>query len=240
MIEKTDNAAYSPAAGLSDRCKTIQDLPSPGETTGFKSMAIAGRIIEILFSLILLLLFLPLMLLIAAIIRWDSPGNVIFAAPRLGLRGKEFTCYKFRSMYGSNEVPLQDYFTANPAWECEWLHYAKLKNQDPRITRSGRWLRKSSLDELPQLINILKGDMSFIGPRPYMPRERPTMGPYADVILSIKPGLTGLWQVSGRSDLNFQQRLMLDHYYVKKHSIMLDIIILIKTIPAVILCKGAY
>lgn len=148
---------------------------------------------------LMLLLVLPLMLLIAFLIRIDSPGAAFFIQRRLGLNGREFVCFKFRTMYREPTGLLAEHLQDNPARGVEWHDYAKLRD-DPRITRMGRLLRRLSLDELPQLINVLKGDMSFIGPRPYLITEKERLGQYGEAIMAVRPGLTGLWQVSGRNE----------------------------------------
>jgi undecaprenyl-phosphate galactose phosphotransferase len=143
-------------------------------------------------------------------------------------------------MYADNQRRLQDYLAGSPAAKSEWEHFAKLKAYDPRVTRVGKLLRRFSLDELPQLVNILRGEMSLVGPRPYLPRETERMGDFAETILKAPPGVTGLWQVSGRNELTFDQRLRLDEYYVRNWSLWMDIIVLVKTIGAVLRGKGAY
>ena len=186
------------------------------------------------------LLLAPLLAVAALAIKLDSPGPMLYRQRRLGRGWQPFRCFKFRTMYRDNEQRLRDYLAVNPAARAEWEHFAKLKSYDPRLTRVGRALRRFSLDELPQLLNVFKGEMSLVGPRPYLPRETERMGDFAETILKAPPGMTGLWQVSGRNELTFDQRLRLDEYYVRNWSLWLDIIVLVKTLGAVLRRRGAY
>lgn len=185
-----------------------------------------------------LALLMP-MLLIALAIKLDSPGPVLFRQRRLGRGGRCFEIIKFRTMC----VDAENHQQAPPASDRlaveEYAKYAKVRN-DSRVTRLGRILRKSSLDELPQLFNIARGDMAVIGPRPYMPREKANLGSAAAHILRVRPGLTGLWQVSGRNFLTFDERARIDAYYVQTRSCWLDLWILLRTIEVVIFARGAY
>ncbi len=198
------------------------------------------RIFDLAAGTVILLLALPLMAAIAVAVKLDSPGPVIFAHRRIGRGGKEFKCYKFRTMYLNNEEILRQYLASNPAAKEEWEKYAKLKGNDPRVTRVGRLLRKFSLDELPQIFNVLKGEMSLAGPRPYLPRERLRMGNYAETILLARPGITGLWQVGGRNEIDFEGRLRLESWYVRNWSLWLDITLLLRTVGVVLARRGAY
>lgn len=199
------------------------------------------RAFDLAVGSIALLISAPVMALIAIAIKLDSPGPVIFAHSRIGRGGKEFKCYKFRTMVVNAEAVLQELFKKDPALKEEWERDFKLKN-DPRITRVGKFLRKTSLDELPQIFNVLKGEMSLVGPRPRPLYERNSSDPLGlfDVGLSVLPGITGLWQISGRSELDFQQRLKMDAWYARNWSLWLDISILVRTIPAILSKKGAY
>jgi undecaprenyl-phosphate galactose phosphotransferase len=173
-------------------------------------------------------------------IRLDSQGGIIYAAERIGKNRKKFKCYKFRSMYENADELLEKHLKENEAARKEWKEYAKLKGEDPRVTGAGKWLRKYSMDELPQLINVIKGEMSLVGPRPYLPREEEEMGEYMDTIVLTVPGITGMWQVSGRSEINFKGRLEMDSWYVKNWSVWIDMVYIVKTVKAVLLRKGAY
>ncbi len=198
------------------------------------------RTMDILLSLALFPFLLSLMSIISIAIKLDSKGSVFFIQERIGQNGKPFRCIKFRTMYENSERILQDYLNNNSKAKYEWNKYRKLKEFDPRVTRVGKLLRKLSLDELPQAINVIKGEMSFVGPRPYLPEEKKDMGLYREFILITKPGITGLWQVSGRNKLDFQTRLVLDSWYVLNWSLWLDIEILFKTIKVVFKGEGAY
>jgi Undecaprenyl-phosphate galactose phosphotransferase WbaP len=182
----------------------------------------------------------PLLILTAVAIRFDSSGSALFIQDRLGHGGRRFRCVKFRTMYVDNERRLHEHLEQDSQARTEWGHFAKLKSADPRVTRVGRLLRRLSLDELPQLVNVIQGDMCLVGPRPYLPSETQRMGDFAETVLKAPPGITGLWQVSGRNELTFSQRLRLDEYYVRNWSLWMDIIVLVKTIGAVMRRKGAY
>jgi Undecaprenyl-phosphate galactose phosphotransferase WbaP len=188
----------------------------------------AKRAFDMLLGLVGGLILLPFLALIAALIALDSPGPVIFTQERLGKGGKLFKCYKFRTMQVGAEALLQELLAANPDVNQEYQLYHKLAN-DPRVTRMGRMLRKFSLDELPQIWNVLSGELSLVGPRAYLPREIEDMGAYASLILRISPGLTGWWQVMGRHGTTFEERLRLDEYYLSNWSLWLDVFVIIKT-----------
>ncbi len=183
---------------------------------------------------------IPTLLVLALCIKLDSKGDVFYNAERIGKDGKTFKCYKFRSMYVNGDEILKDYLAKNPEAAKEWHTYAKLRDYDPRVTKAGTWMRKYSLDELPQIFNVIKGDMSLVGPRPYLPRERDEIGEDIDTITMSLPGITGYWQVSGRSDVSFQERVTMDTWYVRNWSVWLDIMYLAKTFTAVLFGKGAY
>lgn len=197
-------------------------------------------VLDYMLSLIILPCIFPLLIIIAYLIKKEEPHSpVFFQQKRLGKNAKEFTCYKFRSMRENSENILTEYLIKHPEEEGHYKLYHKYKN-DPRLTKIGNFLRKSSLDELPQILNVIKGDMSLIGPRPYMLDERSKIGNSADIILVVKPGITGLWQVSGRNDVNFKSRIEMDIWYVRNWSFGLDIQILFKTILVVLGKKGSY
>ncbi|HZD80675.1 MAG TPA: sugar transferase [Actinomycetota bacterium] len=197
------------------------------------------RLLDVVLSLTLILLTLPLMLLIALAITAESRGPLFFVHRRMGKGRVPFGLLKFRTMVPDAEERLEAHLAEHPEHLAEWRQYYKLRD-DPRITRVGRLLRKSSLDELPQLFNILRGDMSVVGPRAIVRDEVPRFERYADTMLSVKPGLTGLWAVSGRNDVTQQHRAVLEYRYVTDWSLLLDLWILFRTIPAVIRGHGAY
>jgi len=182
---------------------------------------------------------LPLIFIIALAIKLESRGPVFFIQDRIGKDDKNFKCIKFRSMYLDSEAILKKTLAKDAEGRAEWKKYCKLKS-DPRVTRVGKILRRFSLDELPQIFNVLKGDMSIIGPRPYLNRETKSIGKYYSVITEVQPGITGLWQVSGRNKTSFEERLVLDAWYIQNWSLWLDITILIKTIGVVLKREGAY
>ncbi|WP_448592643.1 sugar transferase [Thermoflexus hugenholtzii] len=182
-----------------------------------------------------LILLAPLMLLIALAIRLDSPGPVLYRRRVVGLGGKLFDAFKFRTMVVNAEALLEQ----NPALKEAFRQNYKLRD-DPRVTRVGRILRRWSLDELPQLFNVLRGEMSLVGPRMLTPEEISRYGRWALNLLTVKPGITGLWQVSGRADLPYSERVRLDLFYIRNYSLWLDLAILAQTIPAVIRKRGAY
>ena len=182
----------------------------------------------------------PLLVYIAYRIKKEDPGPVFFAHERIGKDGKPFPCYKFRSMVVNSKEMLEKYLAENSDARAEWERDFKLKD-DPRITPIGKVLRRTSLDELPQIFNVLRGEMSLVGPRPVIQEELDKYyGETAKLYASVKPGITGLWQVSGRSDLGYDQRVVLDAEYIKHRSFWGDVVILWKTIGVVLMKKGAY
>jgi Undecaprenyl-phosphate galactose phosphotransferase WbaP len=195
-------------------------------------------LLDYLLGGLLFLLLSPLLVLIALLIRLDSPGPVFFRQERLGKSFQRFNVLKFRTMVIDAEERLKKLLERDTKVWLEYQRYHKLED-DPRVTRMGRWLRKFSLDELPQLWNVLRGEMSLVGPRAYMPSECDDMGDYAEMILRVKPGLTGWWQVMGRHEKSFQRRLELDQYYISNWSLWMDLYVLIKTGWIVITGQGA-
>lgn len=198
----------------------------------------AKRLCDITLSLTALIFLWPLMIAIALAIRTSDGGPAIFAQTRVGRNGRPFTCLKFRSMVLDADRALKDHLARDPQARREWQASQKLVD-DPRITPLGRFLRKSSLDELPQLINILMGHMSIVGPRPIVPAEIDRYGESFSHCFSVRPGLTGLWQVSGRSDCNYQTRVALDARYAATQSFWLDAEIIVRTVPAVLAQQGS-
>ena len=196
------------------------------------------RLMDYLAGIAVFILSIPALLYIARLVKKDSPGPALLKQERIGKNGRPFMCYKFRTMYEDAEERLEEILATDPEARQEWQKYWKLKN-DPRITPAGRWLRSSSLDELPQVFNILKGEMSLIGPRPYLPREREFLAGDGHIILRLPPGITGLWQVSGRSETSYDFRLAMDGWYVKNWDLWLDVMIAFKTIGVVLNREGA-
>jgi len=202
-----------------------------------KREMIIKRILDMFLTFLMLLVSVPIFGVLAILIKLDSKGPILYKQKRLGLGGELFDTYKFRTMYENAEEKLEKLLQEDSAASEEYEIYHKLSN-DPRITRVGKFIRRYSLDELPQLINILKGDSNLIGPRSYLPRELPEMGKHANIILKVKPGITGWWQVMGRNATSFEERLKLDEYYISNWSIWLDIYIVIKTIWVLISGQG--
>ena len=197
------------------------------------------RIFDALLMFFCGIIGMPIMAICALLIKLDSPGPVFFKHKRVGKDGKDLFVWKFRTMVENADEFLEQYLAENPNRKEEWERNHKLKN-DPRVTRIGRKLRRASLDELPQLINIFKGEMSFIGPRPYVREELTNFQKSYSLFSQVLPGLTGLWQVSGRADTTFEARLGLDEYYIRHWSIWMDLYILANTFGAVIRSRGAY
>ena len=181
----------------------------------------------------------PLLLTIAVLIKLDSPGPVLFGHRRLGARDKHFLCWKFRTMYVDAERMLNECLQEHPSLQAEWETNHKLRD-DPRVTRIGRFLRKTSLDELPQLWNVLRGEMSLAGPRPIVDAEVSKYDKDYELYRRIRPGMSGFWQVGGRSDIDYRTRVAMDAYYVRNWSVWLDIIILTRTVKVVLFDHGAY
>ena len=197
------------------------------------------RAIDIVIAVTALIFFGPLMLLIGLAIRLDDGGPALFAHPRVGRDGSPFPCLKFRTMARDAPARLKAHLAQNAEARREWEQMRKLTN-DPRITRLGKFLRISSLDELPQLINILRGEMSIVGPRPIVSEERFRYGRYFVHYCRLKPGLTGLWQVSGRNGTTYRRRVALDVRYYRARSIRLDLWIIMRTVPVVLAREGAH
>jgi exopolysaccharide production protein ExoY len=206
-----------------------QHVPTGGQTK---------RALDLTVALSALVLLLPLIVLIALLVRFSDNGPVLYRHKRIGFRGREFNCLKFRTMVLNGDEVLQKHLELHPHARQEWIDTRKLTD-DPRITSVGAILRKLSLDELPQILNILQGDMSVVGPRPIVQDELSMYGIYSSYYLQSRPGLTGMWQISGRSDTSYSQRVTLDTQYVSTWSMMNDIWIIICTVPAVILAKGS-
>jgi len=196
------------------------------------------RAIDLLGAGLALLLLAPVFAVTAVLIRLDSEGPVFYRQERLGANGQIFTLLKFRSMYCNAEERLEEVLNNDPDRRREYEQYHKLED-DPRVTPMGRVLRRYSLDELPQLLNVLRGEMSLVGPRAYLPSELPDMNGLESVILQTPPGVTGLWQVSGRNDRTFKERVDLDVHYVQNWSVWLDLYLLVRTVPTVVTGEGA-
>jgi exopolysaccharide production protein ExoY len=199
----------------------------------------AKRALDIMAASALLILFAPLLLCLAFLVWRQNDGPVIYRQERIGWGGKRFACLKLRSMVTNSQSLLEDYLDRNPVARLEWDTTFKLRC-DPRITPLGRFLRSSSLDELPQLFNVLRGDMSIVGPRPIVAKEIEKYGTHFQDYLRGRPGLTGLWQISGRNDISYTERVKMDVRYVRDWSLWKDIEIIFRTLPAVLMERGSY
>lgn len=197
------------------------------------------RVIDVASALLLGLFALPLGLVISAAIAIESPGPVLFSHTRIGRGNRRFRLWKFRSMVANADEVLSEYLERNPAFSLEWRLAHKLRN-DPRVTGIGKFLRKTSLDELPQLWNVLRGHMSMVGPRPIVAEEIPKYGPHLALYSQVLPGLTGLWQVSGRNDTTYRERVELDSHYIRTWTAAADLGVLLKTVRVVLGGHGAY
>jgi len=197
------------------------------------------RAMDLTISLTLLVLLAPVLVILVIGVYLSDPGQVIFAHSRVGRNGTMFKVLKFRSMVKDAQARLQHLLANDAEARASWAAEHKLRN-DPRITRFGRFLRKSSLDELPQLINVLRGEMSLVGPRPISPEEAVRYGRYFDLYCSVKPGITGLWQVCGRNDVSYRRRVALDVSFTRNHTVPLYLAILARTAPAALFARGSY
>lgn len=215
--------------------RSIRAFPLPKINRAFSK-----RLFDVVFSLSVLILFSPVYVILGLLVLFTSPGSMFYVQERVGINYKKFRCLKFRTMV-ENADQLLDELMENPDIRSEFEDNFKLK-QDPRITKIGNFLRITSLDEFPQFWNVLKGDMSVVGPRPLVVEELPRYGHSIDKVLTIKPGITGLWQVSGRNDIPYPKRVQMDVYYVNFHNFWMDLWIVFKTIKVVLFPKnnGAY
>ncbi len=199
---------------------------------------VAKRVLDVVGSIVLALVFLPVMLVVVVALKRDGTP-AIFSHTRVGKGGVPFKVHKFRSMLPNADEILKELLANNPDMRAEWARDHKLK-QDPRITTVGRFLRKTSLDELPQLWNVLRGEMSLVGPRPVVADELVRYGRAARYYLVTKPGITGLWQVTGRNDTDYRRRIALDRHYAQTASLLTDAIVLFKTVGVILFRRGAY
>jgi exopolysaccharide production protein ExoY len=197
------------------------------------------RLIDVGLSALLIVIMMPAMLVIGAVVYLTSPGPILFRQTRIGKCGKLFSCFKFRTMEKDAEERLKQLLASDARARSEWERDHKLRH-DPRVTRIGKFLRKSSLDELPQLFNVLRGDMSFVGPRPIVISEINFYRRYIREYCSVRPGITGLWQVSGRNNVSYRRRVAMDVSFVRSRNIWLYTKIAFLTVPAVVAARGSY
>ena len=197
------------------------------------------QMFDLVVSVVASVFVLIAALVIGIFIYLDSPGSILFSHSRIGRHGHPFPCYKFRTMVPDAEEKLKEHLDKYPTAREEWEQEFKLKD-DPRITRVGWFLRRTSLDELPQFLNVLRGEMSLVGPRPIVKGEVPKYEEYINDYYAMKPGITGMWQISGRNDIDYPERVRMDSWYIRNWSLWLDIMILVKTVKVVLERKGAY
>ena len=240
VTERIEQIAPPPAVLMEEvKILTSDGMYLEGVAASSFRYTVIKRFIDIAASCFLFALLSPLFLLIAVLVRISSPGPILYKERRVGRFGKHFIIYKFRSMYTKEYLRGVLSYRENEHDELK-RRVSHKHVHDPRITSVGNMLRKLSLDELPQLFNVLRGDMSLVGPRPIVDAEMPNYGNYAIFYKLVFPGLSGLWQVSGRNDVSFKARVKMDVTYCRKWSLLLDFAILARTIPAVLKRKGAY
>lgn len=216
----------------------LEPLPR-AESRAAARDALLIRAIDITIAVSAVLVLLPLLLLIFVAMKLTSPGPVLFAHRRIGRGGQTFPCYKFRSMVVNSAEVLEQHLAESPDARAEWQRDQKLRN-DPRVTPIGRLLRRTSLDEVPQIFNVLRGEMSMVGPRPIVEGEMVRYRQYIVDYMSVKPGITGLWQISGRNNTTYRRRVALDTAYARSRTVALDLAILARTVPAVLTGSGCY
>lgn len=230
-------AQSSTPTGSAPACVAPAPVATPPDPSLW--MAIFKRLFDVAFALVFLGVAAPFLVLLALALRLDSPGPLFYVQQRVGGGGKPFGCLKLRTMRVDADAVLAALLASSAEARREWAADHKLRN-DPRITRLGRIVRKLSLDELPQLFNILRGEMSVVGPRPIVRAEIPRYGASFAWYCAVRPGLTGLWQVSGRNDTSYARRVELDTLYGSSASFLLDIGIILRTVPAVLRARGSY
>ncbi|WP_281190733.1 sugar transferase [Novosphingobium lentum] len=211
----------------------------PDQIVRSRSDAAMTRAFDLALAILALAILAPLLCIIVVVVKLTSKGPVFFAHRRIGAGGKSFPCFKFRSMVSNSAEVLERHLQDNAQARQEWAQDRKLRN-DPRVTAVGRLLRRTSIDELPQLLNVLRGEMSMVGPRPITADEIAKYRQYFSVYISVKPGITGLWQISGRNDTTYRRRIALDTAYARSRTVGLDIAIVLRTFPAVLFGTGCY
>jgi len=234
MQTNTTSARYFPFS-LTRRAIAGDDV---GAVTYPPAVPLAKRLFDVVFSICALLFFLPVLVAVSGLLLWREGGPVFYIQERVGHGGKLFPCLKFRTMVVDAEAQLAAHLARDPAARAEWAASRKLRN-DPRVSCLGRFLRKTSLDELPQFLNVLRGDMSVVGPRPIVAEEAALYREHLIDYKSVRPGLTGVWQVSGRSNTTFEERVQMDVDYVTRWSFGRDLMITVQTIVAVLTQRGA-
>lgn len=221
------------------KISTSLHLPAARRAATAPGSGGVGRLLDIVLATLALVFLAPLLGVVAVAVWLQDGGSCIYAQSRVGRGGETFKCLKFRSMLVDADKRLAELLATDPQARAEWDRDHKLR-QDPRITALGSFLRRSSVDEIPQLVNVIRGEMSLVGPRPIVAAEVRRYGHYFRDYCSVTPGITGLWQVSGRNDVSYRRRVALDVTYARNKSLMLDLKILLATIPAVLLRRGSY
>ena len=241
MIPSDEVRPHAQLDGTAPRLAAVPDPSSPAHPALARPRKhhALKRLIDIVGSLVLIAVLLPFALIIALAIAIESPGRVVFVQKRVGRNREPFSLVKFRTMVRDSDAALAVALESDESLREEWEQWRKLR-VDPRVTRVGRVLRRLSLDELPQLLNVLVGNMSLVGPRPVMDDELRYFGTLADPVLSVRPGLTGKWAVSGRSEISYEERVQLEYEYATTWTPLGDIGIILRTVPAVFRGHGAY
>lgn len=217
----------------------VAALPLTAPVSRSRRARTQSRVLDIAIAIVIIAFTAPLLIAIALAVKLQDGGPAVYRQNRIGLNGRTFPCFKFRSMLVDADARMAALLEADPLARLEWALTQKLRS-DPRVTPLGRFLRKSSLDELPQIFNVLRGEMSVVGPRPIVESEIPRYGRHFRYYCSVRPGITGLWQVSGRSDVSYRRRVLLDVVYARSRSVTLDLKILLKTPMVILLSKGSY
>ncbi|BAU48127.1 UDP-phosphate galactose phosphotransferase [Sulfurifustis variabilis] len=231
--------AIAPRASRDGAAVRLPTVLPPRRARASRGARVLKRVMDILGAVFLLVVLAPVLLHIALLVKLAAGGPVLFRHPRVGRHGKTFVCYKFRTMIRNADEVLEGMLASDPNVREEWNRHYKLK-YDPRVVPIGRILRRTSLDELPQLLNVLKGEMSLVGPRPIVSGELDRYRENVHHYLETAPGLTGLWQISGRNDLSYADRVSLDIWYSRNWSLWLDVVILSRTFRAIVSSRGAY
>jgi Undecaprenyl-phosphate galactose phosphotransferase WbaP len=238
LLVLSDASTLPTLWGASRRCGRLTGIEVRNGLL-LATLGVVKRAFDLSIALAALICGLPLIVGLMILVKVTSRGPIFFGHTRIGQHGKRFKAWKFRSMYLNADALLRDYLGKVAGAQVEWDRHQKLR-RDPRVTRIGAFLRKTSFDELPQIWNVLKGDMSLVGPRPIIQDEVVRYGRVFRLYTSVKPGITGLWQVSGRNDIGYEERVQLDQFYVRHWSPWLDIYILGRTVITLLYCKGAY
>lgn len=238
-IDRMRGRAYSHVGSIKSRIISDTDTTETALNQNFRPENVLKRVLDLCIAISALVFLMPFMISAAIMVRLADRGPALFSQERIGRDGQTFQCYKFRSMITNSQEALDHLLATDPLAAAEWAADQKLRN-DPRITKIGAFLRKTSLDELPQLINVIRGEMSIVGPRPIIQAEIPRYGSAFRDYVSVRPGLTGLWQVSGRNDTTYPERVAMDQNYARTNTVLGDIGIILRTVPAMLFSRGAF